>query len=434
MAPELRTKEQNRLGQNAIKPMFFALLCILLCVLVGFSFRQTIRARDSAEPNQTGVKKPTLASTAEVASTRNTPDPFGCCWPADFGSDRLVSNRVGFPSNQQSTSQNGRADQRDARQPVANARSENEEIIVVPKMNVSSQRLSADGDPALITISLEGVRGSEKWVYKATEEIGFHLEPRNSSFTSSTVKILPGQSVSETTKLTAKRPETVEVSCTPERRHSDLTIKSCQPVKIEFVVPIDSVGIEPLSDQSPINIPAVFQVYLCNQKDPKTPLVPANEVSVDLSSQNGNGTVAEKTVKLTTSDSSRLVHYVGTRTGQDAILAVGTYEKTPIKGRSDRLIFFPWWTFFAGLAGALVGSLVRIIIGDRARKFQNFIESFAFGFVFCLIVIFFPTGTSLPQISDYVQPGLVLAFAILVGILGPEFLKQLISLGTPRSA
>ena len=309
------------------------------------------------------------------------------------------------------------------------------ETVIVPTLNVLSQHYWADGTtPVIITISLEEVSGSERFVYRATKEIELRLGPLTGSFDPATVKIPIGKSVSDSIKLTTKQQGKMDLTCTPERRYDGMTIAPCQPKELEFLLAIHGIGIKPVDDQCPINIVKAFQVYLYNQSNPDTPVSPGKDVTVHLASENSNGSLVESDIVLTSRDPSRFVHYSPTRTGKDAIVANANYEGAEIKGKSGKTIFFPWWTFIAGMAGTLIGSLLRRAIGETARRRQNFIESLVFGFAFCLIVILFPTGTKLPNISQYLGPGLLFALAILVSGLGPEFLKQLIALVSPRGA
>jgi hypothetical protein len=311
--------------------------------------------------------------------------------------------------------------------PVEQAISNSGTITVIPKINFKGDKLWADGaTPVVIWISLEAVKGSERWIYQPTEEIVFHLEPSTSSFAPATVKVLPGQSKSTETILSAKTQGSVEVSCTQDRPHNGLTILPCPPVKMDFVFPIDSITIEPVSgDSLPINIVRPFRVFLCNRKNPTKELQPPTDVLIELESENGNGNISESTITLKNNATSHLVRYMGTRLGNDAIIANGTYLGGPIKGNSARTISFPRVTFLIGLFGAVLGSLLRSWLSDEPRKKKAFAEALGCGLVFCLIVILFPAGTKL-GIQEHVQPWLIFAFAFLVSLL-PEGIKKVVS-------
>ena len=261
-------------------------------------------------------------------------------------------------------------------------------------------------------------------IYTPKENIVFHLQPGNSSFAPATVKVLPGQSTSTVTRLTAKTQGPLEVTCTQDRPHKGVTILPCAAVKMDFVFPINLIAIEPIKGDLPINIARPFRVFLCNQSNPQVELAPPSDVLIQLFSDNGNGNISESTITLTSVKSSQLVRYMGTRLGSDAILANGTYVGGPIKGNSARTIFFPWWTFLIGLFGGFLGSLLRSWLTDDQRKVKAFAEAFGCGLVFCLIVILFPAGTKL-GIQEYVQPWLIFAFAFLISLI-PEGIKKVV--------
>jgi hypothetical protein len=306
------------------------------------------------------------------------------------------------------------------------AKGGSEEITVIPKINFQGDKLWADGaTPVVIWISLEVVKGRERWPYTPKEEFVFNLGPGNSAFAPPTVKVLPGQSKSTETRLTARQQGSVEVTCTPDRPHNGVTIVPCEAAKMDFVFPINLIAIEPVEGESPINIARPFRVFLCNRNNPKVELPPPTDVSIQLESDNGNGNISESTITLTTAASSHLVRYMGTRLGKDAILANGTYIGGPIKGNSPRAISFPWFMFLVGVVGTFLGSLLRSWLSDETRKKKAFAEAFGCGLAFCLIVILFPAGTKL-GIQEHVQPWLICAFAFLVSLI-PEGIKKVVT-------
>jgi hypothetical protein len=296
---------------------------------------------------------------------------------------------------------------------------------VIPTINYQADRLWADGTtPVVMWISLEVVRGQERWPYTPTEEFIFNLGPSNSSFSKATVNILPGQNKSSETRLTVKQQGPVVVTCTQDRPHEGVTVLPCQPVRMDFVFPINLIAIEPVKGESPINIGRTFRVFLSNQNNPQAELPPLGDVPIQLFSDNGNGNISESDITLNSMHSSHLVRYRGTRLGTDAILANATYLGGPLKGNSPRMTFFPWWTFLIGSWGAVLGSLLRCWVSGDSKKLKAFVEALGCGLIFCLIVILFPVGTKL-GIEDYVQPWLVFSFAFLVSLI-PEAIKKVI--------
>lgn len=300
------------------------------------------------------------------------------------------------------------------------------EVTVVPKINILSKDFWADGvTPVLINISLETTNGSEGLPYKAKEEMVFRLGPASASFVPPSIKIPAGQSVSNETSLIAKTPGPLEITCTPERQYNGITIGHAPPAKINFTIPIHGIGIEPVGVECPINITRPFRVFLYNRSNPHAEVQPASDVSIQLESENGNGNISKSQVTLTSTALTQVVRYKGTRIGSDAIVAEGSYGGVPIRGKSERQILFPWVTFVLGIVGAIIGSVVRMIVGEVARRKTNFIESLVFGVAFCLIVIFAPAILKL-DIENQIQPLLLLALATLISGFGPELLKQIL--------
>jgi hypothetical protein len=334
MASKQTTEELKRLLQKTINPRLLGLVGVLVCALISYALTQAVQARDLVEQNQ--VRAAAVALVGVSLSSRENVGHY----------------------------------QRDSHQPVAGSESGNGETTIVPKINPSQQRLSADGTTVpVITISLDKVRGNQRSGYTPSEVIQFRLAPASASFKPDTVKIQPGKLVSEPATLTASQATTIDVTCTPTREYEGLEITQPQPVRIEFFAPIDSVGIEPASGISPVNTTTPFWVYLYNSSDPKKKkLSPLGLVSVQLKSESGNGTLPERPVELTNQNPSTLVGYVGSRMGLDTIMAVANYKSNPIKGKSERLIVFPWLTFMAGLIGTLVGSLLRYASRPATRQ------------------------------------------------------------------
>lgn len=306
------------------------------------------------------------------------------------------------------------------------------DITVIPKIEVfvSAPHLWADGQtPAVIYISLKAVNGNETWNYAAREELVFQLEPRNALFDPALVKIAPGATTSEPTTLTAKRPIKLQVTCTPERKYEGLAITKSQPEDIEFITPIDAIGIEPVSDTCPVNVAIPFEIFLYSRKDPqKTRLRPRNSISVQVVSESGNGNITKQPVPLTQQELSKFVEYVGTKPGGDTIKAIASYEGSRIEGRSDRKIVFPLWIFLSGLAGSTLGSGVRYFKAEPSeRNMMIFFESLFYGVVVCIILIIYPIGTKLPQIVTFIQPLLTFVLGALVSAGGPQSLYWALS-------
>jgi hypothetical protein len=399
--------------------------------------KRNAQATEIAGPNEAESTQVSLVNPASLKNeaTRN-PDDF-CKKQAKDGGAML--NRTGFfhqPQNPQTnpSPQNSRGDQFKAVEPVAKERSASGRSTIVPKISVVSSPPFWSGESVVtIIISLQEVKDNQRWIYRPQQAISFVLEPRNASFAPAIIRIPRGEDHSEPTTLTSTQTGIVQVTCIPDRAYEGLAIQNAEPAPIQFLEPIDRIGLEPVEGKSQVNIATLFEVFLYNHKDPKTKLRPASAISVQLASENGNGSVAEEVVQLTNQDFSKLVHYVGTKTGRDRVVALAHYENRPLGGKSERQILFPLWIFLSGLVGSVVGSLVRSLISDSPKRGRVFLESFVFGLIFCFIVILFPLGTRLPHISNFLQPLLILALAALVSSLGPEFLKLLLSFVPARS-
>src|SRR2546421_2076766 len=155
--------------------------------------------------------------------------------------------------------------------PAPKAKPESD-ITIIPKIDVfvSAPHLWADGQtPAVVYISLKAVKGNETWNYAPREELVFQLEPRNALFVPSRVKIAPGATTSEPASLTAKKPIILPVTCSPERKYAGLAITNPQPENIEFITPIDAIGIESVSATCQVNVAIPFEIFLYNKNDPK---------------------------------------------------------------------------------------------------------------------------------------------------------------------
>ena len=115
------------------------------------------------------------------------------------------------------------------------------------------------------------------------------------------MKIAPGASTSEPANLTAKKPIKLQVTCAPERKYAGLAITNPQTEIIEFITPIDAIGIESASDTCQVNIAVPFEIFLYNRKDPnKTRLSPRSPITVQVVSESGNGKIiTEQPVQLT---------------------------------------------------------------------------------------------------------------------------------------
>jgi hypothetical protein len=306
------------------------------------------------------------------------------------------------------------------------------DVTVIPQIDVfvSAPHLWADGQtPAVIVVSLKAVNGDETWNYAPREELVFQLEPRNALFAPAHVKIAPGTTTSEPATLTAKQPIKLEVTCTPERKYQGLVITKPQPKEIEFITPIDAIGIEPVSSTCPVNVAMPFEIFLYSRKDPaKTRLSPRGPISVQLVSENGNGNILNQPVPLTKQELSKFVEYVGTKTGGDTIKAIASYEGFQIEGHSTRDIVFPLFTFLSGLAGALLGSSVRYFkTPPNEQNMMIIFESMFYGFVVCVMLIIYPVATKLPQITTFIQPLLMFVLGALASVFGPQSLYWALS-------
>jgi hypothetical protein len=314
--------------------------------------------------------------------------------------------------------------------PPLSAKTEGD-ITIIPKIDVfvSAPHLWADGQtPAVLYISLKAVKGNESWNYTPREELVFQLEPRSALFVPSRVKIAPGATTSEPASLTAKQPIRLQVTCSPERKYAGLVITNPQPENIEFTTPIDSIGIESVSDTCQVNVAIPFEIFLYNKNDPKkTRLRPRSPISVQVVSESGNGNITKQPVQLTENEFSKFVQYVGTKTGADTIKAIASYEDSQILGLTDRKIVLPLWIFLSGLAGSLLGSAVRYYKANPSGQNKIFLESLFYGVVVCIILIIYPVGTRLPEISNYLQPLLIFVLGALVSAYGPQSLHWALS-------
>ena len=296
------------------------------------------------------------------------------------------------------------------------------EITIIPKIEVfvAASALWADGQtPALIYISLKATNGKETWNHPAEEEMLFQLEPRTTQFDPAVVKIAPGKNTSEPATLTSKHPIKLQVTCTPERRYEGLAVATAQPQDIEFVTPIDAIGIEPVSGTCPLNVSMPIEIFLYNKKDPKTRLPPRSPISVQVVSESGNGNITNQPVQLTQQELSRFIGYVGTKAGRDMIKAIASYEGLPIEGRTDRRIVFPLFVFLSGVAGSMLGAGLRHFKAAPSKRRMIFLESLFYGVVICIILIMYPPGTKLPEISNFLQPLLIFVLGALVSAFGP---------------
>ena len=297
------------------------------------------------------------------------------------------------------------------------------DLTIIPNIDVdvSATHLWADGaTPAIVTISLKAVRGNEAWSYTAPEDLVFHLEPRNASFSPKRVKIPRGAHTSEPASLIAKRPDKFEVTCTPERKYAGIAITTPQPKIIEFITPIDAIGIESGSASLQVNVAIPFEIFLYDKKDPaRTRLRPRSPITVQVISESGNGNITAQPVHLTENEFSKFIHYVGTKTGAETIVANASYEGHQIKGITNRNIVFPLWIFLSGVFGSLLGAGVRYYKTIPSERSQaDYLESVFYGVVVCVLVILYPPGTKLPQISNFIQPLVMFALGALVGVYG----------------
>jgi hypothetical protein len=259
----------------------------------------------------------------------------------------------------------------------------------------------------VVYISLKAEKENQSWIYPAPEDLVFQLEPRNAPFTPQQVKIVAGANTSGPATLTTKQAGKLPVTCSPAQRYSGPAITNPEPENIEFIPPINAIGIESKSDMCQVNIPVPVEVFLYNKNDPqKTRLQPPNPISVRLVSETGNGTVITEPVILTNTEFFKYVDYVGTKAGSggDTITATASYGNDQIKGFTHLKIIFPLWTFLSGLAGSLLGSGVRFFLTQQSERNKAFIESLFYGLVVCILLIIYPVGTKLPNITTFMQP------------------------------
>lgn len=314
----------------------------------------------------------------------------------------------------------------------ASTKAEND-VTIIPIMDVVvlAPHLWADGQtPAVVYISLKEIRGNETWNFSAREEMVFQLEPRTAGFVPSRVRIAPGATTSEPASLTAKKPEPLQLTCTPERKYAGLSITNPQPRNIEFITPIDAIGIESASDTCQVNVAIPFEIFLYNKSDPnKTRLTPRSPISVQLRSESGNGKIiTTQPVQLTKDEPSKYVDYVGTKTGADTIKAIASYEESQILGVNDRKIVFPLWIFLVGVIGSILGSAVRYYQADQSERTNVFFYSLFWGVVTCLLIILYPIGTKLVEISNYIQPTLMFVLGALASAQVPKGVNWIVSL------
>jgi hypothetical protein len=331
-------------------------------------------------------------------------------------------NHTSLPANQE---------QAPSRPQAIKAKRESD-LTIIPKIDVyvSAPQLWADGQtPAVVSISLKAVKGSETWNYAPREELVFELESRNVIISPSRVKIAAGATTSEPAIITAKKADIVPLTCTPERQYAGLVITNPQPENIEFITPIDAIGIESSSDTCQVNIAVPFEIFLYNKKDPnKTRLRPRSPISVQIVSESGNGKITTGLpIQLTEAEFSKYIDYVGTKTGADTIKAIASYKDSQIFGINDHKIVFPLWIFLSGLAGSLLGSGVRFYRTIPSGQNLIFFESLFYGVVVCIILIIYPVGTKLPEISNYTQPLLLFVLGALVSAYGPQSLHWALS-------
>lgn len=320
------------------------------------------------------------------------------------------------------------------------------EIKIIPHIEVhkTKPQFWSDGkDPVIITIWLEATKDGNRWLYEAEEDMVFVLQPISARFNPPQITISKGATRSEPATVTAQQPGTLEINCLPAHQYNGLT--AANAVKVDFVAPINAIGFESVPPRVLVNISKPFEVYLYNRNDPNaTKLAPSDAVNVAIRSDNGNGKVSESPIKLDNAAPFKDLSYVGTRMGSDTIVASGQYANVPLKIKTDVAIVFQWENFVFGVIGAFLGSLLRSSLSIRGRHLRRirrphlwwglgtivcrflyrFIESFALGVAFCLLVIVYSLG---PRLGESIQPALVLVLAFLVSFL-PELPRLMISL------
>lgn len=307
-------------------------------------------------------------------------------------------------------------------EPVDPAKKPAEALTIFPKIIVlSSPPFWATGtNTVVMKISLEAIRGNQRIIYKQHPKISLILRPANASFSNIRVDIPDGSDESDPFTLTSSKADVIEVTCAPDSNYSGPLIAQPEPAKIVFIEPIDKIGIEPVFDESLINVGATFRVFLYNEADlKKKHLSPADAVTVHLSSQTENGTLDKVQVDLTDKNFSQNVRYVGTKLGYDTITAFAHYQRNELTGASNRRIVFPWLTFLVGLLGTLIGTVLRAKLGEPDQRLKSFVESSLCGLIFSTVVILYPIGTNLPQISTYLQPALAFVLTLFMSFVGP---------------
>ena len=395
------TSAKSLLSRRAVSRKAFCLTGILaVTVLTGFGSQTQIQRAGVAKPAET---QRTPAATLIGTDGRITGQP-----PPQFN---VASSFVGqnpAPSS-----------------PRPSKAKPGGERTIIPKIEVdrSAANFRADGaTPVIIYISLKEVNGNEAWPYIPSEELLFQLElePRSALISPSQVKISPGAHTSEPASLTAKRPDKLQVTCTPVRKYAGLAITKPQPEIIVFITPIDAIGIESASSSDQVNVAIPFEIFLYNKKDPaKKRLSPRSPITVEVISESGNGKITAQPVQLTENEFSKFIHFVGTKTGAETIVANASYEGEQIRGMTNRKIVFPLWVFLSGFFGSLLGAGVRYYKTKPLERTKfDYLESLFYGVVVCILVILYPPGTKLPDITHYIQPLLLFVLGALVGVYG----------------
>src|SRR6266508_1897381 len=119
MASERTENDQETLSQRTIVRIAVGLLGLLTCTLIVFALKQTSRAGGLAERNQSNAGKVRqVVSSASVISAedktsgnnaadgagiKTAADSLGCCRQKDFGSQKLVLNRVRLPHHRRTS-------------------------------------------------------------------------------------------------------------------------------------------------------------------------------------------------------------------------------------------------------------------------------------------------------------------------------------------
>jgi hypothetical protein len=275
------------------------------------------------------------------------------------------------------------------------------------------------GDEASIRILLRAVRGNQSWPFINHGNLVFNIEPITASFVPSKITVEKGKDRSQNfAKLTAQQPSEIEVACIPGERYEGLAIRRADSKKVRFIAPINRVGIDPVSRDVQVNSASPFEVYLYNDKDSsKSRLAPADPVYVELHSENGNGKVSETVIELNKQRFTRLVDYIGEKTGMDNIIASADYAGLHLKSEAARVITFPWRYFLVGILGAFCGALLRGLLSPKGKRFRRFLASLVFGLVFCVILISIRAG-ALPSMSNIIHPVVMFFLTLAASYLG----------------